>query len=61
MRPYLRVANVYEDRLNLADVKRMNFTPAEFETWAEAQRRGIARSREDLAAQRKRREGSGGQ
>ena len=36
-------------------------TPAEFETWAEAQRRGIAQSREELAAQRKRREGSGGQ
>lgn len=34
MRPYLRVANVYEDRLNLADVKHMNFTPEEFETYA---------------------------
>jgi type I restriction enzyme, S subunit len=30
MRPYLRVANVYEDRLDLTDVKRMNFTPEEF-------------------------------
>lgn len=34
MRPYLRVANVYEDRLDLSDVKTMNFTPAEFETYA---------------------------
>jgi len=31
MRPYLRVANVYEDRIDLSDVKEMNFTPAEFE------------------------------
>jgi type I restriction enzyme S subunit len=30
MRPYLRVANVYEDRLNLSDVKEMNFSPAEY-------------------------------
>ena len=30
MRPYLRVANVYEDRLDLTDVKAMNFTPSEF-------------------------------
>jgi cytochrome c oxidase subunit 2 len=36
-------------------------TPAEFETWAEEQRQGIAQSREDLAAQRKRREASGGE
>jgi len=34
MRPYLRVANVLEDRLDLSDVKSMNFTPAEFETFA---------------------------
>jgi len=30
MRPYLRVANVMEDRLDLRDVKWMNFDPAEF-------------------------------
>ena len=30
MRPYLRVANVFEDRLDLDDVKQMNFTPGEF-------------------------------
>lgn len=34
MRPYLRVANVYEDRLDLSDVKAMNFSPEEFETYA---------------------------
>ena len=34
MRPYLRVANVYEDRLDLSDVKEMNFTPLEYETYA---------------------------
>lgn len=33
MRPYLRVANVFEDRLDLTDVKTMNFTPDEFETY----------------------------
>ena len=33
MRPYLRVANVYEDRLDLSDVKQMNFTPNEYETF----------------------------
>jgi type I restriction enzyme, S subunit len=33
MRPYLRVANVYEDRLDLKDVKEMNFTPEEFMTY----------------------------
>jgi type I restriction enzyme, S subunit len=32
MRPYLRVANVLEDRLDLSDVKWMNFTPTEFRT-----------------------------
>jgi type I restriction enzyme S subunit len=30
MRPYLRVANVFEDRIDLSDVMEMNFTPAEF-------------------------------
>lgn len=30
MRPYLRVANVFEDRFVLDDVKEMNFTPEEF-------------------------------
>lgn len=30
MRPYLRVANVMEDRLDLRDVKWMNFDPDEF-------------------------------
>jgi len=34
MRPYLRVANVLEDRLDLTDVKQMNFTPEEFKTFA---------------------------
>ena len=34
MRPYLRVANVYEDRFDLRDVMEMNFTPEEFETYA---------------------------
>jgi type I restriction enzyme S subunit len=34
MRPYLRVANVLENRLDLTDVKVMNFTPKEFETFA---------------------------
>jgi type I restriction enzyme, S subunit len=33
MRPYLRVANVFEDRIDLSDVKEMNFTPEEFETF----------------------------
>ena len=33
MRPYLRVANVYEDRIDLSDVMKMNFTPQEFETY----------------------------
>jgi type I restriction enzyme S subunit len=33
MRPYLRVANVLEDRLDLSDVKSMNFTPEEFLTF----------------------------
>ena len=34
MRPYLRVANVFEDRLDLSDVLTMNFTPREFESFA---------------------------
>lgn len=33
MRPYLRVANVYEDRLDLSDVMEMNFTPEEYEIY----------------------------
>ena len=34
MRPYLRVANVFEDRIDLSDVMEMNFTPKEYETYA---------------------------
>ncbi|MDO8210967.1 hypothetical protein [Conexibacter sp. CPCC 206217] len=34
MRPYLRVANVLEDRIDLSDVKEMNFTPEEAEIYA---------------------------
>lgn len=34
MRPYLRVANVFEDRIDVSDVMKMNFTPSEFETYA---------------------------
>jgi len=30
MRPYLRVANVFEDRIDTSDVMQMNFTPKEF-------------------------------
>lgn len=33
MRPYLRVANVYEGRIDLKSVYEMNFTPAEYETF----------------------------
>jgi type I restriction enzyme S subunit len=33
MRPYLRVANVFEARIDLSDVMEMNFTPEEFETF----------------------------
>ncbi len=33
MRPYLRVANVFEDRIDTADVLQMNFTPEEYETY----------------------------
>lgn len=34
LRPYLRVANVLDNHLDLSDVKWMNFTPAEFEIFA---------------------------
>ena len=33
LRPYLRVANVFEDRIDTSDVKSMNFTPEEFEVY----------------------------
>lgn len=33
MRPYLRVANVFEDYIDLTDVLEMNFTPDEFEVY----------------------------
>jgi type I restriction enzyme, S subunit len=33
MRPYLRVANVFEDYFDLNDVNEMNFSPAGFETY----------------------------
>lgn len=33
MRPYLRVANVFEDRINTTDVMEMNFTPDDFERY----------------------------
>jgi len=33
MRPYLRVANVFEDRIDVSDVLEMNFTPSEFQTY----------------------------
>jgi len=33
MRPYLRVANVFEARIDLSDVMEMNFTDDEFETY----------------------------
>ena len=33
LRKYLRVANVLEDRLDLSDVKEMNFTPEEFKVY----------------------------
>lgn len=33
MRPYLRVANVFEDRIDIVDVMEMNFTPDEFERY----------------------------
>ena len=34
MRPYLRVQNVYEARIDVSDVKTMNFTDTEFATFA---------------------------
>ena len=34
LRPYLRVANVLEDRLDISEVHEMNFTPEEFEVFA---------------------------
>lgn len=33
IRPYLRVANVFENRIDTNDVLQMNFTPEEFETY----------------------------
>jgi Type I restriction modification DNA specificity domain len=33
MRPYLRVANVLEDRIDISDILSMNFTPEEYETY----------------------------
>lgn len=33
MKPYLRVANVFEDRIDLTDVKEMHFETAEFERY----------------------------
>ena len=34
MRPYLRVANVLENQIDVSDVLQMNFTPKEFETFS---------------------------
>jgi len=34
MRPYLRVANVYEDRIDTTEIHEMNFTPEEYEVYA---------------------------
>ena len=34
MRPYMRAANVTWDGISLHDVKEMDFTPREFETYA---------------------------
>ena len=33
MRPYLRVANVFESRIDISDVYSMNFTPSEFKVY----------------------------
>lgn len=33
MRPYLRVANVFENRIDISDILMMNFTPEEFKTY----------------------------
>jgi len=34
MRPYLRVANVFEDRIDTSDILKMNFEPEEVATYA---------------------------
>lgn len=34
MRPYLRVANVFEDRIDIRSVLEMNFTPEEYQTYS---------------------------
>ena len=34
MRPYLRVANVFEDRIDTSNIRLMNFTPEEYEIYA---------------------------
>lgn len=34
MKPYLRVANVFEDRVDASDVKQMHFDPEEFKRYA---------------------------
>lgn len=34
LRPYLRVANVFEDRIDATEVHEMNFTPEEYEIYA---------------------------
>jgi type I restriction enzyme S subunit len=34
MRPYLRVANVLEDRIDTSDILQMNFSPEEYEVYA---------------------------
>ncbi len=33
MRPYLRVANVFEDHIDTTDIKQMNFDPGEYEKY----------------------------
>lgn len=33
MKPYLRVANVFEDRIDVSDVKEMHFSEADYETF----------------------------
>lgn len=33
MRPYLRAANVFEDRISTSDILEMNFNPSEYETF----------------------------
>jgi len=33
MRPYLRVANVFEERIDTSDIMEMNFTPTEYEVY----------------------------